>query len=202
MKSSKTKSQPPSASTIATVGTVDLKTDVIMNKALPSQSKLKELFNYDPETGVFTYKIKPNFRIKIGSIAGTIKTQGVNKGYCFIKIDGHLYHAARLAWMYVHGVDPGDMTIDHVDRNQSNNSINNLRLATLSQQAFNRRTNNKLARNIWYNDKTSKYIAQFNFRKAGITTSKSFNTLEDAVEYANAIRREYGKEFAVIDDTL
>lgn len=179
---------------------VDQNINDLMSKPLPSQQVLRELFNYDLETGVFTYKVKPNFRIKIGSVAGTIKSQGRCKGYCFIKVNGELYQASRLAWMYVYGEDPGKLTVDHIDRNPSNNAIWNLRLATMSEQAFNKKTINKLARGIWFNKKTGKYIARFNFRKAGYTTSKSFETLEDAIKYSNEMRKQHGKDFAVIDN--
>jgi hypothetical protein len=168
-----------------------------MSKPLPSQQELKDLFEYSPTTGLFTYKVKPNFRIKIGSVAGTIKKTGKSKGYCFIKVNGQLYQASRLAWMYVYGIDPGDLTIDHIDRNPSNNAIDNLRLATLSEQAFNRTSTNPLGvRGVRYLESKDVYIAQINFRKAGICTSKQFTTLEEASKWYEDIRKQYGKEFA------
>lgn len=168
-------------------------------KPLPSQKTLHELFNYDPCSGLFTYKKKPNFRIKIGSIAGTVKKTGKCKGYCFIKVDGQLYQASRLAWMYVYGEDPGELTIDHVDHNPSNNAIDNLRLATLSQQSFNRRTFNKdeALRGVWFNANTGKYIVNLNFRKAGIRTSRSFGSEMEAINFYNEQRKLYGGEFAI-----
>jgi hypothetical protein len=168
-----------------------------MNKPLPSQQELQALFEYSPNTGLFTYKVKPNFRIKIGSVAGTVKKTGKCKGYCFIKINGQLYQASRLAWLYVHGIDPGDLTVDHIDRNPSNNAIDNLRLATLSEQAFNRSSTNQLnVRGVSYVASRHVYIAQVNFRKAGICTSKQFTTIEEASEWYEDMRKQYGKQFA------
>lgn len=168
-----------------------------MSNPLPSQEELQALFNYDKVTGLFTYKVKPNFRIKIGSIAGTIKAKGKSKGYCFIKVKGQLYQASRLAWMYVYGQDPGDLTVDHIDHNPANNSIFNLRLATLSQQSFNRRTNNATGyRGVSYLKAKNKYLAHIHFRKAGIQTTKQFDTAEDASAWYQEMRRKHGGVFA------
>jgi hypothetical protein len=167
-----------------------------MSKLLPSQEELQALFNYDKVTGLFTYKIKPNFRIKIGSIAGTLKTSGRSKGYWFIKVNGQLYQASRLAWMYVYGQDPGDLTVDHIDRDPSNNSISNLRLATQSQQCFNRKYNNSSGyRGVSFDKHNGKYYAQINFRTAGIATTKQFDTAEEASAWYENMRKQYGKEY-------
>lgn len=167
-----------------------------MSKPLPSQEELQALFNYDKVTGLFTYKVKPNFRIKIGSIAGTIKSAGGAKGYCFIKICGQLYQASRLAWMYVYGQDPGDLTVDHIDRNPSNNAISNLRLATQSQQSFNRAYKNSSGyRGVRFIKRTGKYNACLNFTKAGVKTTKQFDTAEEASAWYEEQRLKYGKEY-------
>jgi len=88
-------------------------------------SRLREILDYNPETGVF--------RWKTGKIAG-----GLDKdGYRRIKIAGKYYRGGRLAWFYVYGFWP-PQTIDHRDRNKTNNAIDNLRLATQAQQGQNR----------------------------------------------------------------
>ncbi len=171
-----------------------------MPRPLPSQEELHALFNYDPFTGLFTYKVSPNFKIKIGSTAGTITKNGKSKGYCCIKINGYLYKAGRLAWMYVHGVDPGALPVDHIDRNRNNNAINNLRLATMSQQAFNRaRPNNELGvRGVTYIKRRNKYMARAYFEKQGIRIAKYFDTAEEASAWYEDIRQQYAKEFGLL----
>lgn len=66
-----------------------------------SFSRLKEVLNYEPETGVFTWKTRPfrNSRKKIGDIAGVLK----GDGYRYIGIDNRSYLASQLAWFYVTG---------------------------------------------------------------------------------------------------
>ena len=99
-------------------------------KELPSQQYLCDVLSYEPDTGVFTWITGK----RKGKQAGTKQ----NTGYISIKINRVQYLAHRLAWMYVHGVDPGDMKVDHLDHNPCNNSINNLRLCSQSTNCHNR----------------------------------------------------------------
>lgn len=85
-----------------------------------TQERLKELLDYDKNTGLFTWKIYKG-RVTKGYIAGTIC-----RGYINIKIDNKLYKAHRLAWLYMYGKLP-DMVIDHIDSDKTNNKISNLR---------------------------------------------------------------------------
>lgn len=100
-----------------------------------TQMRLKELLLYDPETGVFTWLSKPNRSIRMGDVAGCMAS-----GYRQIKIDGRLYRAHRLAWLYVHGKWPADQ-IDHINGVRDDNRIVNLREATQSQNQQNRTAN-------------------------------------------------------------
>jgi hypothetical protein len=96
-----------------------------------TQDRLKELLQYDKNTGVFTWiKITSN-RIKVGDIASSN-----SNGYIYIRIDGIRYGAHRLAWLYETGDMPADV-IDHIDGNPLNNAICNLREATQKQNLYN-----------------------------------------------------------------
>jgi hypothetical protein len=53
------------------------------------------------------------------------------------------YLHCRLVWMWHYGEDPGDLEIDHIDGNRANDRIENLRLATRSQQQWNVATNSR-----------------------------------------------------------
>lgn len=46
-----------------------------------------------------------------------------------MRVMGHVVYAHRLAWFYVHGVWPTN-EIDHINRNKSDNRIENLRDVT------------------------------------------------------------------------
>ncbi len=58
-------------------------------------------------------------------------------GYRHIQIDGKKYLEHRVVWKLVHGEWPVGW-IDHIDRDKSNNSIENLRDVTPSESAYNR----------------------------------------------------------------
>ena len=102
-------------------------------KQLPSQDKLLERFSYDPKTGVLTFN-KHNYKSYNGKVAGSV----TSKGYISVNYKGQKYKAHRIIWMMMTGEDPGELTIDHNDRNKSNNIWTNLRLATHSQQEANK----------------------------------------------------------------
>lgn len=105
------------------------------NKTLElTQLELKKYLHYDPETGIFTWKIFSNTQVKIGDIAGCLSKKD---GYIYIGMKGKLYLAHRLAWLYATGKIPKDM-IDHKDGVRNNNRFNNLREANKSQNAQNR----------------------------------------------------------------
>lgn len=87
-----------------------------------TQERLKTLLHYDPDTGVFTYACaRP--KVRVGAEAGHTHA---GHGYRQIKIDGKLYLAHRLAWLYVYGEWPTEL-LDHVNRNRVDNRLCNLR---------------------------------------------------------------------------
>lgn len=89
---------------------------------------LQDILEYDALTGVFTWKSRrPNKQ------AGTIS----RKGYRRITIDHVQHYAHRLAWIITHGSLDPSLSIDHIDGDKQNNAIDNLRLATPSQQLMN-----------------------------------------------------------------
>lgn len=93
-----------------------------------SQEDVKRLFSYCPETGLFTRLVSNNKRRKVGEIVGTIHITG----YVIIKINKVAYPAHRLAFLYMTGSFPTDMT-DHIDGIRDNNRWINLREATRSE---------------------------------------------------------------------
>jgi hypothetical protein len=110
-----------------------------------SQARLKELLDYDPETGVFTWRIQRQY-VHPGDKAGSVSSEG----YVVIGCDQRVYKAHRLAWLYVTGNEPRHQ-IDHINGVKNDNRLANLREATHSQNQFNtskRVTESKLPRGV------------------------------------------------------
>lgn len=85
--------------------------------------KLTAVLDYSPETGVFTWRESRNYNSALkGNIAGSIE----NTGYISIRLGKKAYLAHRLAWLYCFQEWPENV-VDHIDRNKSNNTIDNLR---------------------------------------------------------------------------
>lgn len=103
-------------------------------KPLPDVEVLRELLTYCPESGVLLWK-KARTGVTVGTEAGYIDN---TTGYRRITIGQELYATARICWALHYGADPYPMTVDHCDRNRTNNRIHNLRLATPTEQNLNR----------------------------------------------------------------
>ena len=158
-----------------------------------SQERLKQVLDYDPATGVFTWKARSSNRIEVGKRAGGFGTYG----YRLIGIDGKLFHASRLAWLYVTGEWP-ELHIDHANGNRDDDRFANLRHATRSENQCNRakQANNTSGfKGVYFCKVRQMWRARITFR--GSTEDLGLHeTAEQAgTAYALAAKRVHG-EFA------
>ena len=152
--------------------------------------RLKEVLNYNPDTGVFTWKIINSNAVLNKNYAGGVD----EKGYIRIKIDNKKYRAHRLAFMYMVGRWP--VEIDHINLNKSDNRWCNLREANRSQNCLNK---NVKSTNILgvkgvskVGNKYSSEISVNGFRKyLGL-----FNSLEEAKMAYNDAAMFYHGDFS------
>lgn len=133
-----------------------------MAKEILTQARLKELFSYDEQTGLFKRKTTVSPNAKIGDFAGSLSKK---LGYLIIGIDKNQYYAHRLAWLYVKGEFPSGQ-IDHINRKRFDNRICNLRDVTSGQnkQNMSLRVDNKSgAKGVFWYEPRNKWIAYIRF---------------------------------------
>lgn len=158
-----------------------------------SCKRLRAALSYDPETGIFRWRQRHGCRAG-GAIAGT---KDAKRGYVQICIDGHQYRAHRLAWLYVHGKWPTPEA-DHRNGVGSDNRIENLRVATRSQNSCNgaaHKDGRSGIKGVSWNVGREKWVAQI--RATGQTHFLGrFAKMKDAcAAYRAAAARLHG-EFA------
>lgn len=106
-----------------------------------TRKRLKELLDYDPETGIFTWKKREEGPAKwnaryAGKEAGSARRLGNNKiEYLVIKIAYKFYLAHRLAFLYMKGYWPNQM--DHANGVGTDNRWRNLSNGTSSDNSCN-----------------------------------------------------------------
>jgi len=158
-----------------------------------TQERLKELLHYDPETGIFTWLIKPkSSRRKIGDEAGNYGMDG----YINITVNSKSHPAHRLAWLYVYGEHPKQL-IDHIDGDTHNNKISNLREASHYQNRLNSKTsiNNKCGlKGVSFKKSRNKWIAQCSYNKKQYILGL-FDTAEEAHEEYKKFAKIHHGEF-------
>lgn len=158
----------------------------------PAISRLHELFDYCQKTGNLIRKIYMAPNAKVGDIAGAPRKDG----RVFINVDGKKYRAHHLVWLW-HGKELPKL-IDHINRNPSDNRIENLRVADNFQNGWNA---NLSARNktgvkgLFWNKQSGKWRVRL---MAGlkIIEGGQFNDFELAELVSNELRHKYHGDFA------
>lgn len=154
-------------------------------------NKLKQVLDYNRESGVFTWLVCSRNQMRKGSVAGHVSRDG----YVKIQIGGKEYLAHRLAWQYVYGETP-PAYVDHINRDVTDNRIENLRACSNSENQMNRKagTNSKTGLKGVSQCK-GRYFARAKIK--GVTHYKyGFETAEDAFDAACKLRKELHKDFA------
>lgn len=142
-----------------------------------SVARLRELLHYNPETGVFTWRVKRK-GVRADKIAGCINSEG----YRVICLDGKLYLGQRLAWYYIYGEWPVNL-VDHSSRDRANNSKSNLSDVTPSENNLNTKlsSNNKTGvKGVCWDKRKQLWLVQIQYKRVHKFIGY-FKQFEDAV---------------------
>jgi len=139
-----------------------------------TQKEVRRQLSYDKITGILRWKISKS-GVQKGDIAGSLNS----KGYVVITINGTTYRAHRLIWLGKTGKFP--QQIDHWNRIKSDNSWNNLRDVSQSQNMQNtgiRKDNTSGVKGVGFSN--GKWNARIKHLNKNIYLGR-FSSFEEAV---------------------
>lgn len=163
-----------------------------MRRTPLSQRRVKELFSFNPCTGVLSRKIRVSNGIQIGEEAGWVQSYKDGRR---VKVDRLDYQVTTIIWLLVYGYwpkGPPYEVVDHMDRNPFNNSIWNLQLTTSRGNMRNqsKHSNNRSGVSGVRITKSLTYEAYItnNYKQTFLGT---FKTLEEAAEARRQAELKY-----------
>ena len=154
-----------------------------------SQTELKKMFLYEPDTGFLRWKEGRSNMVK-NSKAGCKNASG----YLIVTINSKSHRVQRVIWIYMFDHIPSGFYIDHINGNKTDNRLCNLRLATNSQNQQNRpapQNNSSGYRGVTWHKQANKWMARIcHNRKREMLGF--FETVEEAYEaYKNRASEIY-----------
>lgn len=135
-----------------------------------STEELRELLDYDPETGVLRWKVRPPEHFHVpgwaafwnrrhaGKVAG--KSYAGRPGYLVVTIRSFPHLAHRVAWAILYGEVPEQ--IDHINGDGEDNRLCNLRACTQADNQHNqavRKTNKSGYKGVCWSDRLGRWRA-------------------------------------------
>lgn len=175
-------------------------------KPLPSQEVLRQLLDYDPETGALTWRERSEehytakCRSKRRAAARRFNAQKAGlpalstpngNGYLRGRLAGSNQYAHRVAWKWMTGREP--LVIDHIDNNPKNNSWVNLRAVTQKENMRNcrvGRNNRSGATGVFQTDAGWRAGIGVSYRNIHLGT---FATRDDAIAARKSAEKRYWK---------
>lgn len=161
-----------------------------------TQDFLRSLFDYDPETGVLTWKWRPRglfdsdkgWRIANAKCAGKPTGCVSSSGYSQVNFFGKIFPAHRLIWLLVYGEWPDD--VDHINGVKHDNRLCNLRNVSHAENTRNaslRSDNSSGVSGVYLRENRRQWRAQI-----GAVNLGTFDTFEEAVAARTAAIEKHG----------
>jgi hypothetical protein len=150
--------------------------------------------HYNSSTGLFYWLPKKGpFGWDYNKPAGRFD----HDGYVVIRMGGKRITAHRLAWLITYGVFP-EKYLDHANGNKADNRIQNLRLATASQNLHNRpktKSNTSGIKGVSWCKTHKKWVAQLRVDNKDFHLGR-FSTIQAAKEAVQDFRNHKLGEFS------
>jgi hypothetical protein len=156
-----------------------------------SKEYLQELFDY--KDGKLYWKKARSHCIKVGQEAGC------GKKYKVVNLDKKIHNVHVVIWAWHYG--PPNGLVDHINRNSLDNRIENLRLATFSQNGFNRpkqANNTSGIKNVSWHKRDKSWKVSIKVMKKEVFY-KLFKDIELAELVAQEARAKYHGSYAYQD---
>ena len=156
----------------------------------PTLNRVKELFDYDPNTGILVRKITTSSNALAGSVVGWKN----DEGYLSVRVDRTPWKVHQIAWLYVHEVWPSGV-IDHINRDKTDNRIDNLRDTTVQVNNLNKGTRKDSKTgvpNVTWRERDRRFYVACK-RNGKQNYGGCFKSLEEAQKFAETFVTEIGK---------
>lgn len=176
-------------------------TDTTEQKALVSVGQLRELLDYDPSSGVLTWRKRDQHWFKSRRDCEAWNTRYAGKpanslhkfGYVIVRLFGRSYKGHRIAYAMHHGCWP-TLQIDHINGDKADNRISNLREVDNQTNAMNTKThrhNTSGVSGVYWHKRDRKWIARIGTTKAGSFIG-AFKSFDDAVAARKQAEQDLG----------
>jgi hypothetical protein len=153
--------------------------------------RVREFFDYCPDTGLMTWRVKRtnNRKANVGDVAGNID----DTGYYRVMLDGKKYRAHRIAFLWMGEELP--VQVDHINGDRADNRWANLRAADALSNAKNAKRRKDGFRvavtGVGYHVKNRKWRVRINHNGEAIYLG-SFDDLNEAITARVAANEKYG----------
>ena len=154
--------------------------------------RLNQVLDYEPSTGVFTWRAANKYNPHKGSVAGHVSKRD---GYRYIILDYRHYTASRLAWFWMTGKLPA-AEIDHKNTIRDDNRWRNLRPATSSQNKQNasiRINKNTPFKGVSWHKHSHSYRAYITLEGRHVSLGYFHSAEKAHAAYIQASRAHFGK---------
>lgn len=155
---------------------------------LPTVEVLNKLFIYDEKNGLLKRRESKGNKCA-GSVVGVVSTHG----HLSVEISGKSYGVHRIIWKMYYGDDPVS-DIDHINHDPKDNSIENLRIATVSQNLANSKIYkcNKTGFKGVSETRSGKFRARIRVNSVLLYLGEYKTKFEASSEYRKAANKYFG----------